>query len=241
MYPRVKRVRKGERTYDYLQLVEGHREDGKVRQRVVVTLGRVDKLKASGQLDRWAGAFTRLDPPAPGVRRDVGSLLLVRHYLSRLGLVEVIDAAAPMRGRALLTHGEVITALIANRLSAPAPLYDIAGWASSAAMAELFATPAGLLNDDRLGRALEALAPVAEDVRATLCLAALDRFDVADAARLHLDLTTVRFAGAYTDSHWSPKAGAQTAPSPARSAPSKHPPPTGSPSASAPTKARPQS
>jgi hypothetical protein len=105
-----------------------------------------------------------------------------------------------MRGRAQLTHGEVIAALVANRLSAPSPLYDTAGWASSAAMAELFDIPAGLLNDDRLGRALEALAPIAEDVRSTLLLAALERFDVADATRLHLDLTTIRLAGAYEDS-----------------------------------------
>jgi hypothetical protein len=200
MYPRVKRVRRGERTYEYLQLVEGRRQGGKVRQRVVATLGRVDELKATGQLDRWAGAFTRLDPPTVGTRRDVGPLLLVRHYLRRLGLVEAVDRAAPMRGRALLSHGEVIAALVANRLSAPSPLYDVAGWASSAATAELFAVPAGLLNDDRLGRALEALAPVAEDVRAALCLAAVRRFDVVDATRLHLDLTTVRFAGAYEDS-----------------------------------------
>jgi transposase len=120
--------------------------------------------------------------------------------LDRLGLVKTVDTAAPMRGRALLTHGEVIAALVTNRLSAPSPLYDIAGWASSVAMAELFAIPAGLLNDDRLGRALEALAPVAEDVRGKLLLAALDRFDVADATRLHLDLTTVRFSGAYEGS-----------------------------------------
>ncbi len=67
----------------------------------------------------------------------------MRHYLDRLGLTRIIDAAAPMRGRALLTHGEVITALVANRLSAPSPLYDIAGWASSTAMAELLDTPPG--------------------------------------------------------------------------------------------------
>lgn len=200
MYPRVKRVRRGERTYEYLQLVEGRREDGKVRQRVVATLGRVDELKASGQLDRWAGSFARLDPPTAGTRREVGALLLVRHYLARLGLAGVVDRAAPMRGRALLTHGEVVAALVANRLSAPSPLYDVAGWASSAALAELFAIPAALLNDDRLGRALEALAPVSEQVRAALCLAAVDRFDVVDAARLHLDLTTVRFAGAHEGS-----------------------------------------
>ena len=133
MYPRVKRVRRGDRTYEYLQLVEGHREDGKVRQRVVATLGRVDELKASGQLDRWAGAFARLDPPAVGTRREVGPLLLVAHYLRRLGLVGLVDDAAPMRGRSLLSHGEVITALVANRLAAPSPLYDVAGWASSAA------------------------------------------------------------------------------------------------------------
>ncbi|MGH8896790.1 MAG: hypothetical protein ACRDZ4_07145 [Egibacteraceae bacterium] len=41
------------------------------------------------------------------------------------------------------------------------------------------------------------MAPVAEDVRGKLLLAAVDRFDVADATRLHLDLTTVRFAGVY--------------------------------------------
>src|SRR6266536_2733424 len=165
MYPRLKRVRRGDQVHEYVQLVEGRREAGKVRQRVVATLGRLDELKASGQLDRWAGAFTRLDPPAAGVHREVGPLLVVAHYLRRLGLVGLVDAAAPMRGRAQATHGEVIAALVA----------------------------------DRLGRALDALAPVVEDVRARTLLATLERFEV-EASRLHLDLTAVRFAGAYLDS-----------------------------------------
>src|SRR5487761_1483220 len=152
MYPRVKRVRRGGQVHEYVQLVEGRREGGKVRQHVVATLGRLDELKASGQLDRWAGAFARLDPPPVGTHRDVGGLILVEHYLRRLGIVDAVDAVAPMRGRSLLTHGEVIAALVANRLASPAPLYDVSGWASSAAFAELFSLPAGLLNDDRLGR-----------------------------------------------------------------------------------------
>ncbi len=198
MYVKRHAVRRGSKRYVYLRLVEAYRDEhGEVRHRVLRTLGREDELKASGQLDQLAASFARLDPPQTGTRRDVGALLLVRHYLQRLGLVEILDRAIPMRGRASLTHGEVIAALVANRLSAPSPLYDVAGWASSAAMAELFATPAGLLNDDRLGRALEALASVAEPVRAALCLAAIERFEGVDAARLHLDLTTVRFAGAY--------------------------------------------
>jgi hypothetical protein len=61
--------------------------------------------------------------------------------------------------------------------------------------------PVMLLNDDRLGRALEALAPVADKARGELMLAALGEFPaVADASRLHLDLTAVRLAGAHEDS-----------------------------------------
>jgi hypothetical protein len=200
MYVKRHAIVKGGTRYVYLRLVEAYRdEQGRVRHRVLRTLGREDELKASGQLEQLAASFARLDPPPVGTRRHVGPLLLVAHYLARLGLVELVDAAAPMRGRAMLTHGEVIAALVANRLCGPAPLYDVAGWASSAAIAELFGVPAGLLNDDRLGRALEALAPVAEQIRGELALAAAARCS-ADLSRLHLDMTAVRFSGGYQGS-----------------------------------------
>jgi len=38
--------------FDYLQVVESHRVGGKPRQTVVATLGRLDALKESGELDR---------------------------------------------------------------------------------------------------------------------------------------------------------------------------------------------
>jgi Domain of unknown function (DUF4277) len=66
---------------------------------------------------------------------EVGSLLLVRHYPQRLGLVKIVDEAVPQRGRAQLTYGEVVAALIANRLSAPAPLPQAATLPSSGASA----------------------------------------------------------------------------------------------------------
>jgi Domain of unknown function (DUF4277) len=202
MYVKRHKVRKGGRNYVYLRLVEAYRDEaGKVRHRLVATLGREDQLKASGQLEQLAASFARLDPPAAGTRRLVGPLLLAAHYLDRLGVAKLVDALVPVRGRALLTHGEVIAVLAASRLCSPSPLYDIAGWASSAAVGELLGVPAMLLNDDRLGRALEALAPVAEKARGELMLAALGGFPaIADASRLHLDLTAVRFAGAYEDS-----------------------------------------
>jgi Transposase DDE domain len=47
MYFRVKRTG----AYAYLQIVESFREKGQVRQRVLSTVGRLDVLQASGQLD----------------------------------------------------------------------------------------------------------------------------------------------------------------------------------------------
>jgi transposase len=56
-----------------------------------------------------------------------------------------------------------------------------------------------LLGDDRLGRALEAFAPVAASVRGAAMLTAIEAFG-ADAARLHLDLTTLTVSGTYPGS-----------------------------------------
>jgi Domain of unknown function (DUF4277)/Transposase DDE domain len=193
-------VKRGERRYTYVQLVEGYRDEaGRVRQRVVANLGRKERLKQSGTAEALAAAFARLDPPLAGTRRELGPLLLVRRFSERLGLREAVDRILPRARRAELSVGEVVDALVASRLCSPSPLYDVAGWASQAAVRELYGIPPELLNDDRLGRALEALAPHAEELRGALLLAALERFG-ADARRLHLDLTTLRVAGAYEDS-----------------------------------------
>jgi hypothetical protein len=37
--------------YEYLQVVHSERVNGAVRQRVIATLGRLDELTASGQID----------------------------------------------------------------------------------------------------------------------------------------------------------------------------------------------
>jgi hypothetical protein len=197
MYVRVQKVRQAGRVYEYVHIVEGYRDEaGKVRHRVVANLGRRDRLKDSGALDNLAAAFTRLDP-APG-RYLVGALPLVAPVLERLDVAGIVDRACPMRGRASLTHGEVIAALVANRLTAPRPLYDVAGWANAYATNEWLGTPGALLNDDRLGRALDALAGRLDEVASAVALAAIGSFG-ADAARLHWDFTSVAFCGAYTD------------------------------------------
>jgi transposase len=195
MFVRVQKVKQNGRLYEYVHIVEGYRDDaGKVRHRVVANLGRRDKLKDSGTLDNLAAAFTRLDP-APG-RYLVGALPIIAPMLQRLDVAGIVDAVCPMRGRAHLTHGEVITALIANRLTSPRPLYDVAGWANDYGTNDWLGTPSALLNDDRLGRALDTVAPHLDDIASAVAFAAIGQFG-ADAARLHWDFTSVAFCGAY--------------------------------------------
>ena len=200
MYVKRHAVRRGSKRYVYLRLVQAYRDEhGRVRHRVLRTLGREDELKASGQLEQLMGSFARLDPPLVGVRREVGPLLLAWHFITELDLVATVDRALPQRGRQQLSVGEAVAALCCSRLCSPSPLYDIAGWASGAALQELFGIPAVLLNDDRLGRALELLAVYAETLRGTLAARAIERFGI-DAGRLHVDLTALRVCGAYEGS-----------------------------------------
>ncbi len=158
MFVKETKVKRAGREYSYLQLVEGYRdENGKVRHRVVANLGRKDELKDSGQLEALAGSFARLDPPMAGTRRSVGPLLLVEHFLRELNVKDTVDGALPRSARRSCRSVRSCAALVASRLCSPSPLYDIAGWASGAAVHELLGIPPALLNDDRLGRALETL------------------------------------------------------------------------------------
>ena len=45
--------------YQYLQIVENQRIDGKVRQQVVATLGRLDILQATGKIDAILSSCAR--------------------------------------------------------------------------------------------------------------------------------------------------------------------------------------
>ena len=140
--------------------------------------------------------FARLDP-APG-RFVAGALPLVLPVLARLDLVGIVDRACPMRGRSRLTHGEVIAALVANRLTAPRPLYDVVGWAEAYASGDWLGAPASLLNDDRLGRALDAISGHLAELAGALAISAVSSYGL-DAARLHWDFTSVAFCGVYAE------------------------------------------
>ena len=92
----------GARTY--LQIVENRWESGESRQRVVCTLGQLDELKASGQLDRLIASGAKFsesmmvieahgngEAPVIAVRR-IGPGLIFERLWRDTGLKDVIDS-----------------------------------------------------------------------------------------------------------------------------------------------------
>ena len=134
----------------------------------------------------------------PVADKTLGSLPVVADFARRLDLAGIVDRACPVRDLALLTHGQVIEALVANRLTSPAPLVHVEDWARQWAVEEIFGLDPAALNDDRIGRALDAIAPQLEGIVGSVGAAAIAAFGL-DVARLHWDMTSISLFGAYSD------------------------------------------
>src|SRR5436309_9511002 len=115
-------------------------------------------------------------PERPVRRRLVrllGSLPVIAHFARRLELQATIDQSCPSRGNAQLTHGQVALAIIANRLTQPRAMYQLLSWAQQWGVREVFGFEPRYLNDDRLGRCLDALAPRIDPLQGAVVVAAV--------------------------------------------------------------------
>jgi hypothetical protein len=132
----------------------------------------------------------------PSAEQALGALPVVAWFCRRLDIAGIIDRAAPVRDIARATHGQVIEALIANRLTSPAAMVHVGDWARQFAVGHALGVPAGALNDDRIARALDALAPVLEQVTGSVGAAAIAAFGI-DVSQIHWDMTSVSLHGDY--------------------------------------------
>jgi hypothetical protein len=107
-----------------------------------------------------------------------------------------VDRACPVREVATLTHGQVIEVLVANRLTSPTPLRRVEDWARTWAVPKVFGIAPDALNDDRIGRALDAIAPNLDQIVGSVGARAIAAFGV-EVARLHWDMTSISLYGAY--------------------------------------------
>lgn len=143
------------------------------------------------------------------MEKTLGALPVIADYCRRLDLAAIIDRACPIRELADLTHGQVIETLVANQLTSPAPLVRMSGWAGEHAVEEVFGIEPALLNDDRIGRALDAIAPELDHIVGSVGTQAISVFGL-DTSGLHWDMTSISLYGPYeqTDAdHPTPKLG----------------------------------
>jgi hypothetical protein len=134
----------------------------------------------------------------PSVEKLLGALPVVASFCQRLDLEGIVDRACPIREVANLTHGQVICALVANRLTSPTPLRRVEDWAATWAVKETFGIAPEALNDDRIGRALDAIAPRLDAIVGSVGAQAIAAFGL-EVARLHWDMTSISLYGAYDD------------------------------------------
>ena len=128
----------------------------------------------------------------------LGSLPVIASFCRRLDIAGITDKLVPIRPVASLTVGQAVEAMVCNRLTSPAPLVHVQGWARDWAVPEILGIPALALNDDKLGRTLDAIAPRLEEITGAVAVRAIGAFGI-DISQLHWDMTSFSLYGAYPE------------------------------------------
>jgi transposase len=134
---------------------------------------------------------------------NLGPLALLGPLLERMQVAEIIDRHLPPDPQLEFSYGQVLSLLLAARLSSPTALVNVAAWAEKSGADILWNIPADKLNDDRLGRALDAFFNQRHSILACVAEQVLRTADLPGHC-LHFDTTHVLFHGAYDASQPRP-------------------------------------
>ncbi len=134
---------------------------------------------------------------------EVGPLPVIRHFMDRLKLDALLDKHVPEKQlgrRAAISNSRALSLMVCNVLMTRDPLYGVPAWIDRH-VPECLGVESGvaakLMNDDRIGRALDRLYECdAASLMTEVVLNAVEVFGI-DLTQLHNDSTTVTFSGAY--------------------------------------------
>lgn len=181
----------------YLQLVEGYRTpEGKVRQRVIANLGRLDQLRDK-DLDPLINglnrALGRSEPTAQRVEYDsalaFGDVYALHQLWNELGLGAAIKRALRSSRRTFDAEA-LVRAMVFNRLCAPDSKLGCLDWLDTVALPGLPEKP----THDQLLRCMDALMDRAETVETCVAEQLRPMLDQ-QLSVVFYDLTTVRIHG----------------------------------------------
>jgi transposase len=135
---------------------------------------------------------------SPVEGRNFGPLALIVPLIERMKLTEIIDRHIPADSQAEFAHGSILSLLVAARLYNPVALINVAEWAAESGADILWNMPVEKINDDRLGRALDAFFGQRHSILAEVALHVAREFGV-PLGEVHYDPTHILFQGAYED------------------------------------------
>jgi transposase len=141
----------------------------------------------------WSGTLL------PRTSCNLGPLAVVAPLLEQMDVAAIIDRHLPPDPQLEYSHGQVLRLLLGARLSQPLALVNVAGWAQESGAEFLWGIPVDKLNDDRLGRALDALFSQRHSILASVAAHVVSTFRL-PMQRLHYDTTHLLLCGVYDTS-----------------------------------------
>src|SRR5215831_1555446 len=135
MYVRTRRVRRGDRSYEYIDIVQSQRLQGRIVQHRLGTLGRRDQLSPQ-TIDALIQHLRKLASPegSHGVRlgdvrinavREYGPVLVARQLWEELGLHQLLTQ---LPRPASLDLEEAVFRMVVNRLCEPTSKLGLVDW-----------------------------------------------------------------------------------------------------------------
>ena len=132
----------------------------------------------------------------------IGALPIVNAFMERLGLKDLLDEYVVGDPRASLAPSASLLVLVRSLVVERAPVYKIAEWAALRPEALLGLAPGQIaaLNDDRAGRALDALFCADRASMLTALMTTAIKVFAISMDELHNDATTLHMQGEYSTS-----------------------------------------
>jgi hypothetical protein len=205
MQVRATTLRRGNKTYQYAQLVESYRRqsDGLPLHRVVANLGRItdpvqlENLKAAFAANRTGQRLEPVVAQTARLRRPQATLryldvAVVVEMMRTLGLTEELARLLP-KEQSDVAPDRIVTALVAQRCLDPQSKLHAVRWFPRTALPELLGVSPAQFNNTRVHRMLEQLESSEQELMRALSRRAHEqhgRF-----ATMFLDLTDTWFVG----------------------------------------------
>ena len=131
--------------------------------------------------------------------RAISALPVINKFIDRIELKKLLLSYIPSKKNQKLSHVDAILIFVRNILLEREPLYKLSEWAAGfdPFLVGLNNMDPEILNDDRVGRSLDALFDADRaSLLTNLVLKIVDEFKV-ELSQLHNDSTTVTVCGQY--------------------------------------------